>query len=98
MINITISDELHEHYEKVKQHRDNVVDDQNSEDRDKVAALNAVTAILKDLIKMQESAYNSEKIGRLQQEVINALRDVDHAFAERVLNAMERRLTMENEP
>jgi hypothetical protein len=95
---ITISEEIHEHYEKVKEHRDNVIDDQNAEDRDKVAALNAVTTILKDLVKMQESAYNSEKIGRLQQEVINALRDVDPAFAERVLNAMERRLTMENEP
>ena len=95
---ITISEEIHEHYEKVKEHRDNVIDDQNAEDRDKVAALNAVTTILKDLVKMQESAYNAEKIGRLQQEVINALRDVDPAFAERVLNAMERRLTMENEP
>lgn len=95
---ITISEEIHEHYEKVKQHRDNVIDDKNADDRDKVAALNAVTTILKDLVKMQESAYNAEKIGRLQQEVINALRDVDHAFAERVLNAMERRLTMENEP
>jgi cell division protein ZapA (FtsZ GTPase activity inhibitor) len=92
MISITVSDELAEHYQKVVQHRDDVLDSSASEDKDKVAALNAVTTILKDLARLQESIYSTESIAELQQAVIRALQEADQTIANTVLNSLEKEL------
>lgn len=88
---VDISKELEEHFELVKQHRDNTIN--NGEDKDIAAALRVCSDMIKDLIKMQAEVVNMNMINTLQQEVITALREVDHETADKVLKALERRLT-----
>ena len=88
---VDISKELEEHFELVKQHRDNTIN--NGEDKDIAAALRVCSDMIKDLIKMQAEVVNMNMINTLQQEVIAALLEVDHETADKVLKALERRLT-----
>ena len=88
---IDISAELSDHFQKIKEHRDSVIN--NGEDKDIAAALRVTSDIIKDLVKMQETVVNMEMIIALQQEIITALKESSPEVAQRVLDALERRLT-----
>jgi len=88
---VDISTELNSHFDLVKQHRDATLS--NGEDRDIAAALRVTSDLIKDLIKMQAEVVNMNMILALQQEVITALQETDPETADRVLKALERRLT-----
>ena len=88
---ISVSQELKEHYDKIIQRRDNILDDPGSENRDLIGILNATTSIIKELSKIQQDLYNSEKFAILQQIIVNVLKDCDQEVANRVVKALERR-------
>lgn len=88
---VDISTELNEHFAKVKEHRDNTIN--NGEDRDIAAALRVCSDMIAQLIKMQAEVVNMNMILALQQEVIAALQETDPETADKVLKALERRLT-----
>lgn len=90
---IVVSEELAEHYEKVKAFRDGTIGKGSTADhKDKAVALGAVTSILKELSRVQQDVYNSEKIAMLQAAVIEALEEADPEIQKRVLNILEKRL------
>jgi len=88
---ISVSQELKEHYDKIIQRRDNILDDPGSENRDLIGILNATTSIIRELSKIQQDLYNSEKFAILQQIIVNVLKDCDQEVANRVVKALERR-------
>jgi len=88
---ISVSQELKEHYDKIIQRRDDILDDPGSENKDLIGILNATTSIIKELSKIQQDLYNSEKFAILQQIIVNVLKDCDQEVANRVVKALERR-------
>ncbi len=92
---IDINQELSSHFEKVRDHRDLVLE--SGEDKDRAAALRVTSDLIKDLVKIQESVVNMGMINTLQQEVITALQETSPEIADRVLKALEKRLTTSQE-
>jgi len=88
---ISVSQELKEHYDKIIQRRDDILNDPGSENKDLIGILNATTSIIKELSKIQQDLYNSEKFAILQQIIVNVLKDCDQEVANRVVKALERR-------
>jgi len=88
---ICISDELHDHYKRIIETRDAILDNPEESGQAQAAIINATTTALKELLKTQQEAYNSDTIARLQQAVINALGDVSKGLQEKVIKAMEGR-------
>lgn len=88
---ISVSKELKEHYDKIIERRDAILDDAGSENKDLIGILNATTSIIKELSKIQQELYNSEKFAILQQIIVNVLKDCDQGVADRVVAALEAR-------
>jgi len=88
---ISVSKELKEHYDKIIERRDAILGDQNSENKDLIGILNATTTIIKELSKIQQELYNSEKFAILQQIIVNVLKECDQEVADKVVKALERR-------
>jgi len=88
---ISVSKELKEHYDKIIERRDAILDDAGSENKDLIGILNATTSIIKELSKIQQELYNSEKFAILQQIIVNVLKDCDQGVADRVVSALEAR-------
>ena len=88
---ISVSQELKEHYDKIIQRRDDILNDPGSENKDLIGILNATTSIIRELSKIQQDLYNSEKFAILQQIIVNVLKDCDQEVANRVVKALERR-------
>jgi len=86
---ISVSAELKEHYSKIIEQRNVILESEVSEDRDKAAILRVTSDILKDLVKIQEQAYNSEKFAILQQVVITVLKDYDTEVHRKVVELFE---------
>ena len=89
---ISVSAELKEHYSKIIEQRNGILESEVSEDRDKAAILRVTSDILKDLVKIQEQAYNSEKFAILQQVVITVLKDYDAEIHRKVVELFEEQL------
>ena len=88
---ISVSKELKEHYDKIIERRDAILGDQISENKDLIGILNATTTIIKELSKIQQELYNSEKFAILQQIIVNVLKECDQEVADKVVKALERR-------
>jgi hypothetical protein len=88
---ISVSKELKEHYDKIIERRDAILNDSGSENKDLIGILNATTSIIKELSKIQQELYNSEKFAILQQIIVNVLKDCDQSVADRVVAALEAR-------
>jgi len=91
-VRISVSAELSEHYNKTLARRDSILDDEESEDKSVVSILNATTTIIKELAKIQEELYNSEKFAVLQQIIVQTLKDSDPIVANKVIKDLEDRL------
>lgn len=91
-VRISVSSELSEHYNKILKRRDDILDNPDSEDRTVVSILTATTAIIKELVKIQESLYNSEKFAVLQQVIVDVLKETDPEFQEKVMEEFESRV------
>jgi Rps23 Pro-64 3,4-dihydroxylase Tpa1-like proline 4-hydroxylase len=89
---ISVSAELKEHYEMIIKQRNETLDSQVAEDRDKAAILRVTSDILKDLVKIQEQAFNAEKFAILQQVVITVLKDYDAEIHRKVVELFEEQL------
>lgn len=90
---IDISKELSDHYALVKQASQDALDDEDSSSNGKAAMLNAATAILKELSKIQQELYNSSLIAQLKASILEALEDSSPELKNRVLENLERRLS-----
>lgn len=90
-VRISVSKELSEHYNKIIERRDNILNDPNSADKDVIGILNTTTSIIRDLVKMQQDLYNSEKFAVLQQIIVNVLKESAPEVAEKVVKAFEER-------
>jgi len=88
---ISVSRELKEHYDKIIEKRDSILEDSGSENKDLIGILNATTSIIKELSKIQQELYNSEKFAVLQQVIVNVLKECDQEVADKVVKALERR-------
>lgn len=91
-VRISVSKELSEHYEKVIFTRDSILKDAESEDKSIISILNATTSIIKELAKIQQDLYNSEKFAVLQQVIVSTLKETDTKTANTILKALEDRL------
>jgi peptidoglycan hydrolase CwlO-like protein len=88
-VRISVSAELHEHYTKIVNMRDKILGDPESEDKTIVSILNAVTTILKEMDKLQQSVYNTETSAVLQQLIIDTLKEESPELQERIVEAFE---------
>lgn len=91
-IEVSISKEFYEHYEKVKGFRDRAIGDTSLEPSQQTAALNATTSILRDMVKIEKDIYNSQKFAILQQVVVDCLKKVSPELQEEVIEEFETRL------
>jgi len=91
-VRISVSKELAEHYQKILDTRDMVLDDPESENKDITAILQATTSIIKEMARIQADLYNSEKFAVLQQIIVNALKEESGKFQQRVVKRLEERL------
>jgi len=89
---ISVSKELHDHYQVIIETRDRILEDHDESASGKASILNATTSILKDLAKTQQELYNSDTVARLQQAVYNTLKEVDPALKDKVLSLLEKNL------
>jgi hypothetical protein len=87
-VRISVSNEFAEHFAAIKELRDSL---SLTEDDPKVIVqvMTAFTSVLRDLGKAQQDLYNSETFARLQQRIINVLKEVDPELARRVLEGYE---------
>lgn len=91
-VRVSVSKELSEHYQKILDMRDRVLNDPESENKDITAILVATTNIIKELAKIQADLYNSEKFAVLQQIIVNTLKEVDKDLQKKVVARLEERL------
>ncbi len=92
MINVPISEELYDHFERVKRMADDALLDEDESAAGKAAAMNSVTAMLKSLTALQESLYNSERIALLQDAVVEALEETSPEVKATALRLLEEKL------
>ena len=89
---ISVSTELKDHYQKIIQKRDEILDSEMAEDKDVAAILRVTTDILKEFVKLQETAYNAEKFAVLQQIIIDTLKEESPTLQNKVLRRFEQRI------
>lgn len=89
---ISVSDELFAHYEKIKQLRDDILQDEEENGSAKASVMNSLTRILNDMAKIQESIYNSERTAALHDAIVEALGTCDKQLQEKILDTLEERL------
>lgn len=92
MISINVSEELHTHFERIRKLAESVAEDEDETASSRAAAMNSVTAILKEMVKIQKELYNSESIALLQAAIVEALEEADQELKDKVLKIVERRL------
>jgi hypothetical protein len=88
-VRISVSNELHEHYVKIVNMRDKIINDPESEDKTIVSILNAVTTILKEMDKLQQSVYNTETSAVLQQLIIETIKEASPKMQKRIVELFE---------
>lgn len=86
---ISASEELAEHYQIVKDFRDNLVGNADEDPKVIATALATLNTTLRDVSKMQRELYTAENFALLQQRIVNVLRDVSPEICEKVLNGFE---------
>jgi len=91
-VRISVSKELAEHYQKILDTRDMVLDDPESENKDITAILQATTSIIKEMARIQADLYNSEKFAVLQSVVVSCLKDASVKLERKVIDEFEKRL------
>jgi hypothetical protein len=91
-VRISVSAEMSEHYTQITEMRDKILGNAEAEDKTKIMAINSVTTIIKELAKVQESLYNSERFAVLQQVIVSVLKETDRVVADKVMAALEARL------
>lgn len=89
---IDVGQELADHFTVVKELRDKCVADVDDSGASKAAILNATTAIIRELAKIQTELYNSALIANIQASIIEGLEEADQAFKDKVVKILERRL------
>ena len=88
-VRISVSKELAEHYRKVLDLRDGILEDEDSEDKSRISVLNATTSIIKELAKIQSDLYNAERFAILQQIIVKTLKESNKEIAEKVIRDLE---------
>ena len=88
-VRISVSEELKDHYDKIIEKRNEILEDNRSEDQSVIGILNATTSIIRELSKIQESLYNSERYARFQQIVIGVIDDQDIELATKIVEALD---------
>ncbi len=83
---LSVDREIREHYDIVKQFRDDLLAD-NEDPNAVVKALAAMTSIIRDVVKVQNQLYNAEKHALLQQTIFNVLKEYDPKIHEEVIVA-----------
>ena len=91
-INVPISEELHDHFQRVKNLATAAIADEEESAAGKATTMNVVTAMLKELTKMQEILYTTERIAMLQDAVFEALEEADPELKEKVMVLLEEKL------
>ncbi len=84
-VRISVSRELADHYNKIIERRDSILEADNEKEQVVVSILSATTQILRDLSKLQEDVYNAEKFAIFQQSVIAVLKEENADIVERVI-------------
>ena len=87
---IDITQELYDHYERLKTFYRTLENDGAA--RDQISALNAITSMIKELAKTQEELYNSTTYAIFQEIFINTLKEIEPKKTEHLLDLLEVRL------
>ena len=90
-VRISVSKVLSEHYQKILDMRDRVLDDPESENKDITAILQATTSIIKEMAKIQSDLYNSERVAVFLQVTVDELKKIDESLAGKVVQRLEER-------
>ena len=90
MAQITISEELLNHYEEVKEYKDSLLNNNTiAKHSDIASSLNTVTRVLVEASKALEKAHNAENFASMQQTLIATLKDTDEEVCERFIKALK---------
>ncbi len=92
IVKLDVSQELYDHFDRVKNLAEYALEDEEESAAGKAATMNAVTAILKDLTKMQDSLHTSAKIALLQDAIIEALEEASTELKTKTIEILERKL------
>ncbi len=90
-VGVNINRELHEHFIKVRDLRDDILLD--GENTERISAMKAMTFVIKDLSKLQQQVYNTEKLAILQSAIVEVLQEYDPIIRQEVQDAFYKKLT-----
>jgi len=86
---LNLEEELLLQYTRVKNFLEQIEGDESIPPNQVAQVMNTCTAILKEIVKTQETLYNSERAKKLEIEVVNAMRaapqQAQEAFFKRYL-------------
>jgi hypothetical protein len=90
-VRVSVSKELADHYEKVIEMRDRIINSDVSSGQEISSILTTTTNLIKELGKIQKDLYTSEKFAILTQIIVDELREMDPKMCSRVVNRLEAR-------
>lgn len=90
---VDVGAELREQYDATIRTRDDLIEDPDVKGSEKAQILNTTTTIIRELAKIQMDLYNSGRIALLQQAIVEALKEADLAFQNKVLALLEEKLS-----
>lgn len=91
---LNLDTELYESYQDAKDFLDGVITDDSIPPNQVAQVMNTVTAILKEIVKMQTEVHNAERVKLLEQAIIVALRKTCTEETQNVFFAEFERLTV----
>ena len=86
-VTIEVAAELADHFQKVKDFRDNLLEDTGEDPKVVTQALNSMTRVISEIADKQKEVYNSDTFAILTQRIANILGEVDKDLQERVMDA-----------
>ena len=93
LLDINMEEELVEQLIRVKGALSDVFDNSEESSNQKAALINSGTAIMRDLIKMQESVHNAERLKNIERTLIDTLKEYSEEISREFLDLYDKRLS-----
>lgn len=94
----TLREELRENYAATKAYLGQVTAKEYVDPKEVVPVLNSLSAILRDLIKLDDAVYNQERLQQIEQVMVDTMREMPDEVKQRFFDLYKRRLTDVTKP
>lgn len=86
---ISVAEEVHEHFQRVKDLTEEIIDSDESKDADRISAVRALSSEIKSLSEIQAEVYSQESVANLKEAVVEVLREYDKEIYLKVIQLFE---------